>query len=292
MLLIVKFFLKTKKKPYSQKHNSLLDAIFAFVFSADEGTVADIAEQAKHYTQHALLKTKLKNRGLFESLATLEERCLRFVLGNNSNFTMEGLIATLCCERDTRKMQLPTLFTENGMPDPRIQYADDKDFFDPYDELVRSDDDYGYGGYGYDMPYWFDEKLSTQRVNTLCMIWIEFGKGSCARVVACLGKSRRAKALEAALNGATDMLPGDLERVLHSHPACQKYITNGGEQTTQDFLKELSIQLGGSLKSLLNEAAWDSDDDHDGSDWKYHMSGDDYGNDPDRDSMWDSYWDS
>ena len=72
MLLIVKFFLKTKKKPYSQKHNSLLDAIFAFVFSADEGTVADIAEQAKHYTQHALLKTKLKNRGLFESLATLE----------------------------------------------------------------------------------------------------------------------------------------------------------------------------------------------------------------------------
>ncbi len=35
----------------------------------------------------------------------------------------------------------------------------------------------------------------------------------------------------------------------------------------------------------------DYDDNGGRNEWKHHLSGGDYGNEPDQDAMWSSYWD-
>ena len=120
--------------------------------------------------------------------------------------------------------------------------------------------------------------------------YIDLGKGLPKEVLLASVKCQRTERLQKALGGYFEgWLPGDVENWIHSNKLCAVFTsrTEDGIPTDEDmdvFLKNLA-----KLPSSEQKRVDDDYDDYDaGNEWKYHMSGGDYENNPD---TWNSYWD-
>ena len=121
--------------------------------------------------------------------------------------------------------------------------------------------------------------------------YVDLGEGSPEDVLRTPITFQRTEKLEESLGNHFDgWLPGDVERWIHSSQLCATFTsrTEDGIPTDEDmdvFLKNVAQLPSAELKRVHYDTDYDV-----GNEWRYHMSGGDYGNDPDSDAMWNSYW--
>jgi hypothetical protein len=89
-------------------------------------------------------------------------------------------------------------------------------------------------------------------------------------------------------------LPNELENWMHTSKECRAFVTTSTTDAGFPTKEEMAefVSMVSQLPAEKLQRVPDSDEDQGcGNEWKYHLSGGEYGDDPDTDAMWDSYWD-
>jgi hypothetical protein len=126
------------------------------------------------------------------------------------------------------------------------------------------------------------------------------GKGSADSVAATISGYHRASELVRVLQKrgcpawvGSESFPDASLQWVGENKSCRKFVKGRLEGVNvDDFVQGLvSEEQADPDGEAWKEPLDDYDDYGGGNEWKYHLSGGDYGNDPDQDAMWDSYWD-
>ena len=79
---------------------------------------------------------------------------------------------------------------------------------------------------------------------------------------------------------------------MHNSQACEDFVANTDAGVpTQDDMDIFAATLSNADDSEKQIPHADYDDGYSRDDWKYDLSGGDYGNHPDSDDAWNAYWD-
>ena len=209
--------------------------------------------------------------------------------------TLKNLTSTLQEERTERCRLLDAAFVRAGVKDLGIGTAsytsilDDDDFLDdaPYSDFPW-EDDVVHARFGY----------------------VDLGKGEPDDVVRETVQYQRAQKLKKGVVSAFDLntLGCHAEEWIRKSRKCKMFVLDtskglASEEEVQSFVQHvLATMLRQRQTRSPGDGGSDSDDNSDyipydemdsnGYDWKYHLSGGTYGDDPDQDAIWDAYWDS
>jgi hypothetical protein len=266
--------------------------------------VGTLTDAVAHY--QALASERERERALNRSLrahgfmlhfsgevALRDERCKAFIAGTTPDTTAEELAGKLEEERQARLDALHAALAARGCPD----VGADSDF---YSEGIEDEYFRGYGGYGgfedeFYPPWGSEECSATERFR-----FVEAGEGTADRVAGAMGEYHRGTLLldrlkERGCPGwvAKEPFPDALLLWAATNEACEGYVTGRTGGSVESVVDGL---VAGEQSDPLSEV-WgapdrpDYGDEEDGGDWKYHLSGGTYGDDPDQDAMWDAYWD-
>ena len=243
-----------------------------------------------------ILRNALRQGFLHSKLISTNRLCKEFVNTPGTTDAMESLsrlILTLQHEKSERIRLLDAVFDQAKVSEPDLKMASsyvDSDLstygdifieylFETYEEMC-------------DEFYDSDRYPSTMEVCELKYRYIDLGEGLTEEVLRVAVMCQRKEQVKAALgNHFKGWYTGKIESWMHSSELCATFVsrTEDGIPTDEDM--DMFLSKVAQLPSAeLKEAYHDTDLDG-GDEWKYHMSGGDYGNDPDGDAMWNSYWD-
>jgi hypothetical protein len=251
-------------------------------------TVASFEGVGSKQKRERALKLALESQGLVVEVALLDDRCTAFLEGN-PNTTAEEISATLLEERRSRLNDLQKALAVLGCPDVGMSSV----FYS------NEDDCYGYQDQDNDdLPSWSCEECSAKER----FEFIEKAEGSADSVAATMAEYHRGSALLRVLRKCgcpawvgSESFPDALVQWAGENKSCNRFVTGRlTGMTVDDFVQGLVSEE----QADPHGEAWqepygpDHSDYGGGNEWKYHLSGGDYGNDPDQDAMWDGYWDS
>ena len=252
-----------------------------------------IEEAAKRFT-------KTRRRQMLEGALTTGSRmikdnmCQKFVEMQGMTVAAEAealktLVATLQSKREERCNLLEDAFIKSGVLDLGVG------IHSLYGVDTAFDEDDSYDDHLADH-YTFDDESfpSETEVGKVRYAYIDLSEGTPEFVIhITVMYLRSEKVTQAVRRHFFSWMLGEVDSWIHQSQVCQNFVSSvqAGPPTKEQiaaFLSEISEMPADKLQKV----PYDDDDRYGANDWKDHLSGGDYGNDPDSDVMWDAYWDS
>lgn len=265
----------------------------------DCGPRADFINDKISIEEAAKEITKTRRRQMLDEAFTgshmvKNSRCQMFVEMQGmvgAEEALKTLVASLQSEREERCRLLEDAFIESGALDLGVGIDSLCGVYTAFDGDDNYDDHY-VDHYSFDKESFPSEAKVCKGRST----YIDLGEGAPESVVHITVMHLRFVRLTPAVERHFfSWPPCKVESWIQQSQECKKFVSNvqAGPPTKEQiaaFLSEISEMPAKKLEKVPYDT--EDDDCYGATDWKDHLSGGDYGNDPVCDARWDDYWDS